>query len=199
MESFKAANPKAKLEDFIRWYSPRDWIQESSDVSSDPTGRSGHLSERMKIEGNTWISTWNSAKPVPARRQKRLFDDTKEAQKVLHYLEAQSLGNIGQLTMSSLFHSALDKLAKEAEYVWIFIPKYEELYQKLKQSVSSLSREKWIESKSFSKKKWEQVVNEISELELNINQIKSIVLKLSMENSMVNDMKYLKIIILTVN
>ncbi len=31
MESFKAANPLAKLEDFIRWYSPRDWIEEDCD------------------------------------------------------------------------------------------------------------------------------------------------------------------------
>lgn len=31
MESFKAANPGAKLEDFIRWYSPRDWIEEDTD------------------------------------------------------------------------------------------------------------------------------------------------------------------------
>lgn len=184
MESFKAANPKAKLEDFIRWYSPRDWIQENS-TETDPTGRAGQLSERMKIEGNTWISTWNSAKAVPARRQKRLFDDTKEAQKVLHFLDQQSLGSIGQLTIASLFHSGLDKLAKEAEYVWIFIPNYDELYQKLRQSVCSMSREKWIETKSFSKKKWEQIVNEIAELELNINQIKSIALKLSMESSMV--------------
>lgn len=30
MESFKAANPNGKLEDFIRWYSPRDWIEEDS-------------------------------------------------------------------------------------------------------------------------------------------------------------------------
>lgn len=27
MESFKAANPRAGIEDFIRWYSPRDWIE----------------------------------------------------------------------------------------------------------------------------------------------------------------------------
>lgn len=27
MESFKAANPGAILEDFIRWYSPRDWVE----------------------------------------------------------------------------------------------------------------------------------------------------------------------------
>lgn len=28
MESFRAANPNGKLEDFIRWYSPRDWIED---------------------------------------------------------------------------------------------------------------------------------------------------------------------------
>ena len=26
MESFKAANPGAVLGDFVRWYSPRDWV-----------------------------------------------------------------------------------------------------------------------------------------------------------------------------
>jgi len=31
MESFKAANPQGKLEDFIRWYSPRDWVEEETD------------------------------------------------------------------------------------------------------------------------------------------------------------------------
>lgn len=25
MEAFKAANPRGKMEDFIRWYSPKDW------------------------------------------------------------------------------------------------------------------------------------------------------------------------------
>lgn len=30
MESFKAANPAGKLADFIRWYSPRDWIEDES-------------------------------------------------------------------------------------------------------------------------------------------------------------------------
>ena len=28
MESFKAANPGAVLGDFVRWYSPRDWVEE---------------------------------------------------------------------------------------------------------------------------------------------------------------------------
>jgi Rab3 GTPase-activating protein catalytic subunit len=41
------------------------------------------LSARMKIPGNMWIEVWSSARPVPARRQKRLFDDTKEAERVM--------------------------------------------------------------------------------------------------------------------
>ncbi len=30
MESFKAANPGSVLGDFVRWYSPRDWVEEGS-------------------------------------------------------------------------------------------------------------------------------------------------------------------------
>ena len=46
-------------------------------------GDSGQLSQRMQIPGNMWVEVWQSAKPIPARRQKRLFDDTKEAEKVV--------------------------------------------------------------------------------------------------------------------
>ena len=42
----------------------------------------GELSQRMRIPGNVWVDVWQSARPVPARRQRRLFDDTKEAEKV---------------------------------------------------------------------------------------------------------------------
>lgn len=35
MESFKAANPNGKLEDFIRWYSPRDWIEDANAKTID--------------------------------------------------------------------------------------------------------------------------------------------------------------------
>jgi len=42
----------------------------------------GELSQRMQIAGNVWVEVWQSARPVPARRQRRLFDDTKEAEKV---------------------------------------------------------------------------------------------------------------------
>jgi len=38
---FQAANPGAEMEDFVRWHSPRDWIEEEI---MTPEGR--------KIEGN---------------------------------------------------------------------------------------------------------------------------------------------------
>lgn len=186
MESFKAANPMGKLEDFIRWYSPRDWIEEDTD-EREPFGRKGHLSDRMMIPGNTWQTVWKSAKPVPARRQKRLFDDTKEAEKVLHFLESQTLGSIGQLTVAPLFHSFLIKLQKESQGVRDFIPQYEDMEERLKQICSTLSRERWNASKSTSKKKWEMVANDISEMELSINQAKSILKKLYPNKIDLND------------
>lgn len=186
MESFKAANPIGKLEDFIRWYSPRDWIEESTD-ERDPFGRKGHLSDRMMIPGNTWQTVWNSAKPVPSRRQKRIFDDTKEVEKVLHFFESQTLGSIGQLTIAPLFHSSIIKLQKEAEYVKHIIPNYKDVIDKVKQTCSALSREKWNASKNVSRKKWETVVNDISEIELSINQARSILKKLFAEKIELSD------------
>lgn len=39
MEAFKAANPGCILADFIRWYSPRDWIEdESTNEFGQPNG-----------------------------------------------------------------------------------------------------------------------------------------------------------------
>lgn len=38
----------------------------------------------MKIPGNMWLEVWENARPVPARKQKRLFDDTKEAENVIY-------------------------------------------------------------------------------------------------------------------
>lgn len=93
MESFKAANPGAVVEDFIRWYSPRDWIEQEE---LDEWGQNkGHLSSRMMIqENNIWIQMWEAAKPVPAHRQKRLFDDTREAEKVLQFLDHRTIAQV---------------------------------------------------------------------------------------------------------
>lgn len=94
MLCIQAANPGCSLEDFVRWYSPRDYVEEEV---SDEAGKKvvqGSLSPRMKIPGNMWVEAWESAKATPVRRQRRLFDDTKEAERVqsstLSFLSSQT-------------------------------------------------------------------------------------------------------------
>lgn len=66
----------------MRWYSPRDYVEEEVVDEKGNTTVTGTLSPRMKIPGNMWVEAWETARVTPARRQKRLFDDTKEAEKV---------------------------------------------------------------------------------------------------------------------
>ena len=51
----------------------------------------------MKSEGNIWALLWEQARTVPARRQRRLFDDTKEAEKVMTFLTGLSAGDLASL------------------------------------------------------------------------------------------------------
>uniref|UniRef100_A0A0N7ZDJ5 Rab3 GTPase-activating protein catalytic subunit n=1 Tax=Scylla olivacea TaxID=85551 RepID=A0A0N7ZDJ5_SCYOL len=111
MESFKAANPSAVLEDFVRWYSPRDWIEEEGSDPNQPP--QGSLSTRMQIPGNMWREVWTNAKPVPARRQKRLFDDTREAEQVLHWLASLGPGSLCCNLLPTATHASLCRLAEE--------------------------------------------------------------------------------------
>lgn len=66
----------------MRWYSPRDYIEEEVIDEKGNVVLKGELSARMKIPSNMWVEAWETAKPIPARRQRRLFDDTREAEKV---------------------------------------------------------------------------------------------------------------------
>uniref|UniRef100_A0A672L5D2 Rab3 GTPase-activating protein catalytic subunit n=1 Tax=Sinocyclocheilus grahami TaxID=75366 RepID=A0A672L5D2_SINGR len=113
MESFKAANPGCCLEDFVRWYSPRDYVEEEVVDEAGQTVIRGDLSTRMKIPGNMWVEAWETAKATPARRQKRLFDDTKEAEKVLHYLALQKPSDLTLHLMPCVLHAALLKIKEE--------------------------------------------------------------------------------------
>uniref|UniRef100_A0AAG5DGE6 Rab3 GTPase-activating protein catalytic subunit n=2 Tax=Anopheles atroparvus TaxID=41427 RepID=A0AAG5DGE6_ANOAO len=181
MESFKAANPAAGLEDFIRWYSPRDWIEDEPVDEQDPFGRRGHLSSRMLIPGNTWQTVWESARAVPARRQKRLFDDTKEAEKVLHFLESRTIGQIAQLSMATLFHVALLTLSSQASpSERDAVPRFAETFEKLTASCCKLSREAWAADgpRVSSAAKYEQLLGEMMQLECVVTQVRSLQRKL---------------------
>ncbi|XP_014028939.1 rab3 GTPase-activating protein catalytic subunit isoform X1 [Salmo salar] len=116
MESFKAANPGCTLEDFVRWYSPRDYVEEEVVDENGDTVVRGDLSARMKIPGNMWMEAWATAKTTPARRQRRLFDDTKEAEKVLHYLAVQKPADLTRHLLPCILHAAILK-EKEEESV----------------------------------------------------------------------------------
>ncbi|KAK9126730.1 hypothetical protein Scep_015576 [Stephania cephalantha] len=97
MSAFKAANPDAVFEDFIRWHSPGDWEPCEADVSESSMDHKtelnadwpprGRLSERMSERGNSWRQIWNDAPPLPVSEQKPLLDPNREGEKILHYLE----------------------------------------------------------------------------------------------------------------
>ncbi|GLD92369.1 hypothetical protein PINS_up000902 [Pythium insidiosum] len=106
MQSFKAANPDSCLADFVRWYSPKDWIEDKSLSGSGLPAEgknlwwfegAGMLSERMRVNddegskyGHLWHRMWESCAPLPASKQKRLFDPVEESEKIYHYLETIS-------------------------------------------------------------------------------------------------------------
>ncbi|KAF7709908.1 rab3 GTPase-activating protein catalytic subunit isoform X2 [Silurus meridionalis] len=173
MESFKGANPGCSLEDFVRWYSPRDYVEEEV---SDEAGRTlvqGSLSARMKIPGNMWVEAWESAKATPARRQRRLFDETKEAERVLQYLAVQKPSDLTRHLLPCIVHAALLKV-KEEEAV-------EDVgtVRKIIPQVSSHAS-KLLRHPNPDLKKLEDVINQITMLEATVARARSLRAKFSL-------------------
>ncbi|XP_044266890.1 rab3 GTPase-activating protein catalytic subunit [Tribolium madens] len=167
MESFKAANPGSVLEDFIRWYSPRDWIE--GDDLDEWGQKKGQLSSRMMIEDNFWVQTWESAKPVPAHRQKRLFDDTREAEKVLHFMDSRNLCQICEMLIPVLCHIAIYRLGEESPRE---LPDSVERLRALIKTTERISRESKLQLRRF-----ESFIQEVTALELRISQVNSLMYK----------------------
>ena len=93
MSAFKAANPDAVFEDFIRWHSRGDWESNVTEASGALGGEKhddwppkGRLSKRMSEHGNFWRKLWNDAPALPAYDQKPLFDPNLEGEKVIFSL-----------------------------------------------------------------------------------------------------------------
>lgn len=89
MSAFKAANPDAVFEDFIRWHSPGDWERDENEeddklrVEGYDWPPRGRLSKRMSEGGNSWRQIWNVSPALPASEQKPLLDPNREGEKVL--------------------------------------------------------------------------------------------------------------------
>ncbi|KAL6503627.1 hypothetical protein OROGR_025550 [Orobanche gracilis] len=120
MSAFKAANPDAVFEDFIRWHSPRDWENDDNEDGISQTNTikvaevkwppRGRLSERMSDNGNSWRKSWNEALPFPASEQKPLLDPNREGEKVLHYLETLRPCLLLEQMVCTAFRAAADTL-----------------------------------------------------------------------------------------
>ena len=67
----------------------------------------------MQAPDNAWQEMWENAKPVPARRQKRLFDDTKEAEKAIQYLANLRPGEFSQLMVPAFLQACVHRLLVE--------------------------------------------------------------------------------------
>ncbi|XP_046989367.1 rab3 GTPase-activating protein catalytic subunit [Schistocerca americana] len=169
MECFKAANPGAVLEDFIRWYSPPDWKEE--DGVDEFGQKKGCLSVRMQLKGNPWVEAWEAAKPVPARRQKRLFDDTREAEKVLHWLEAARPADVGRLLLAPLSHAAAVALLSRAAQQPP-LPRLPPLLASLGRRAERLSRAPHVDVRDY-----EKLSHEIASAEALMAQARSLMAK----------------------
>lgn len=117
MSAFKAANPDAVFEDFIRWHSPGDWESdaiEDSRVSETKMNNDwpprGRLSSRMSEHGNFWRKLWNDAPALTASEQKPLFDANREGEKILHYLETLQPHQLLEQMVCAAFRATAETL-----------------------------------------------------------------------------------------
>ncbi|XP_020273747.1 rab3 GTPase-activating protein catalytic subunit isoform X2 [Asparagus officinalis] len=137
MSAFKAANPDALFEDFIRWHSPTDWENDETgdrlrddkmegDNSWPPRGR---LSQRMSEQGNSWRKIWNDSPALPVSEQKPLFDPIREGEKILHYLETLKPQQLLEQMVTTAFRASADTLNQTAFGDWkLMKTKLDQLY-----------------------------------------------------------------------
>ncbi|XP_024140903.1 rab3 GTPase-activating protein catalytic subunit [Oryzias melastigma] len=185
MESFKAANPGCVLEDFVRWYSPRDYVLEEVVDEKGNKVTKGELSTRMKITGNMWVEAWETARVTPARRQKRLFDDTKEAEKVLHYFAMQKPGDVASHLFPCVINAALLKLKQEeaAENV-------PAVRKSIQQAASQAN--KLLHSTNRDYSKLEEFMKQLAGMETAIAQARSLKAKFTFDSEDQNEATQLK-------
>ncbi|KAB1278838.1 Rab3 GTPase-activating protein catalytic subunit, partial [Camelus dromedarius] len=174
MESFKAANPGCFLEDFVRWYSPRDYIEEEVIDEKGNMVLKGELSARMKIPSNMWVEAWETAKPIPARRQRRLFDDTREAEKVLHYLAVQKPADLARHLLPCVIHAAVLKVKEEES-----LENISSVKKIIKQIISHSS--KVLHFPNPEDKKLEEIIHQIINVEAIIARARSLKAKFGTE------------------
>ncbi|GMT07321.1 hypothetical protein PENTCL1PPCAC_29495 [Pristionchus entomophagus] len=102
MQAFKAANPGCDLIDFIRWHSPKDFDEET-----------GELSDRMRIKDNAWERCWREATPLPAIHQQPHFNEATVAEGILSVFEHATVAQVADWILPILFHQTTLQLINE--------------------------------------------------------------------------------------
>ena len=135
----------------------------------DPNIFGGHLSARMAKE-SVWKEAWYHAKPIPIWQQKRLFDDTKEAERVFHEFSQAKINRLVAMILPCLLHASYDRLLKcpdsQSEYIKSDLDK---VYQLLKDFCRYFSRET---------DHFKEVVDEIYAIEMYLSLFNSLRSKL---------------------
>ncbi|KAK5966575.1 hypothetical protein GCK32_008321, partial [Trichostrongylus colubriformis] len=160
MQAFKAANPKCCLEDFIRWHSPKDWLDEEE-----------CLSERMQLPDNTWVKCWNEAMPIPVINQARLFNESKIAEEILSLLENATVQQMVDFVRPVLFVAAVLQIIEKGKCMRDLLNK-----QLLLDSVYRANR-------SGSRDDYVEALKHIKAAELFVSQYSSLYSKLRLSES----------------
>ena len=163
MQAFKAANPQARFEDFVRWHSPRDWTPSETnrmvfrlsfifqlyymfpfisfrkyEFSFYSSLALGELSARMQGD-NAFRTLYDSTSAVAASHQQRLFNADREGEIVMDYLRTISpLSVIHQLLIPFLGASCyiLDHVDPQT----VALPCVAQAIDELKKVVQTISR-----------------------------------------------------------
>jgi hypothetical protein len=98
MQAFKAANPHAVLEDFVRWRLPTEWLvaEDVEDMEGEaprprvapPSATNGQLSELLRSPSSMYQILWGATEPVAAAEQRPIFNAEGHALEALEALEA---------------------------------------------------------------------------------------------------------------
>ncbi|KAJ8247119.1 hypothetical protein GJAV_G00258960 [Gymnothorax javanicus] len=167
MESFKRQPTLAVAWRTLCGGTPRDYVEEEVTDDNGEKLLRGDLSARMKIPGNMWVEAWETAKATPARRQRRLFDDTKEAEKVLHYLAMLKPADLSQHLLPCVLQAAVLKMKDEESSEDIIS------VRKAVQQIISLSS-KLLHHPNPDNKKLEDVINQLMEMEAVVARARSL-------------------------
>lgn len=89
MMAFKAANGGASMGDFVRWFSPSDWVKDETEGR-----RGGRLSGRMSRAGNIWEELWKESEAIAAHKQMAVFDAAWHGDKALGDVRGMSMTQV---------------------------------------------------------------------------------------------------------